>query len=502
MIQSDILLSRLKLFEKYFFPILCGLVILRYVTVFLTYYDEILPAYNDEYVYFLQVKNFYENNNLKSPFSLNGVVSKFGEFGFHGFMYGLTHGLIAKMTGFQPHSIFSTNFVLTLLSFGFIFTIRQFSLSEKCILVVLVGTYTMCFHGCFSYMQEALQVFFAVGIMVVFLNLYPHQDTKLPVKWLILFFSIVILGTLHRILWIFVLPAIWFSYKRKFIWIFITIILTILALLYYQLFYATYSIGFLLEFKKSLDQNLIQSINILITHFRDNFYLFRHTISNSNAWWKINNLTLLLFPLFLFGKYFYTKDKKYIGLFLLINSPIFVIFVLYSANGITGLRVLAFTHYLIAFAVIISRTRLLIYSLLIFRLIYFWEQSEGTVSQLKTYYSKQYQQVQAKNLYQDWNNLTKLSTADKKDEIQVRLPNILLGFFNPNSVVLPVKNKIGQRIFYIVDFDNPKDFYEDYDFRVFYPPERQVDSTQFISLFQINEFVVCKRKAQTISNEN
>jgi len=186
--------------------------------------------------------------------------------------------------------------------------------------VVLVGTYIMCFHGCFSYMQEALQVFFAVGIMILFLNLYLHQNTKLSVKWLILFFSFVILGALYRILWIFILPAIWFLDKRKFIWIFITIILTILALLYYQLFYATYSTGFLLKFKESLDQNIIQSINILITQFRDNFYLFRHTIRNSSVWWKVNNLTLLLFPLFLFGKYLYTKDKKYIGLFFLINS--------------------------------------------------------------------------------------------------------------------------------------------------------------------------------------
>ncbi len=97
----------LKKIEKGFFWVLLMLVLGIYFRTYFTYYDQILPAYNDEYGYYLQVKNFYENTSLKMPFSLDGLVSEVGQFSFHGFSYGLFHGSIAKIFGFHNHSIFT-----------------------------------------------------------------------------------------------------------------------------------------------------------------------------------------------------------------------------------------------------------------------------------------------------------------------------------------------------------------------------------------------------------
>jgi len=157
------------------------------------------PVGSDEYHYVLEAKSAYANGTWHSPFTLYERVARVGDFGFHGFMYNALHGAVARVLGYKAVWVVWVNVALLAAAVLLLYISRSMTLPQA----ALASAYLlMCFVVpvyTFTFMQENVQVFFAVLVWLVLQRMLVQRPGAH--LWTGVFYAVITLATLFRPQW-------------------------------------------------------------------------------------------------------------------------------------------------------------------------------------------------------------------------------------------------------------------------------------------------------------
>ena len=160
--------------------------------------DGIAPAWSDEFAYVAEARSLVLNRNLRTPFMINELVAKVGQFGSHGFAYAVVDGAFAAATGWEWNFKILSNVILLVVACVVAMCGSGIPAGRRsAIVAVLLTGYILPLYF-FTYMQEVLQVTLAVCVF----RLFQRADREpLNARWLVGLAAICISMTLFRAIW-------------------------------------------------------------------------------------------------------------------------------------------------------------------------------------------------------------------------------------------------------------------------------------------------------------
>ena len=319
---------------------ICVIALEKYFVEFLAISSNYLPVWSDEFFYYLNTYSFYINNSLEASFTFNGKGSEIIGADAHGFMYPLTHGLIAKVFGWSNLNIVITNlFFLALSAFSFS-RIKFLSFFEKLFCITLIIVYPFGFLYGFTYMQETINILFAVIASKELFLVYSEQKRK---KAHILAFSLIILlASLYRPTWLFGLVMLLpIATSRKELSFLTTIFFAgiLLSFIYVKYFFEFVPNFFNSALNNLQSQGVVVFIKILFKHV---FHNINHLLSFNKGFPYFFMKANIIFWALLFSVLALKKKEKLlqaVSLFYLINILFLLFF--YDAHSWREIRYLS-----------------------------------------------------------------------------------------------------------------------------------------------------------------
>ncbi|MBN2537059.1 hypothetical protein JXB37_02140 [candidate division WOR-3 bacterium] len=241
---------------------------------------QYLPVSSDEVGYYSRARAFCEHGTLTSPFVLEESVSRVGQFSSHGISYNLLHGLVARAVGFHPLNAIVTNLIFLLLALALI-AVQRLPLSRRLFLVAVVLLYFTLPVYLFTWMQETMQVFFAVVAGVLLLAVYRETDPRRRRRNVVLFVVAMVVAAWFRLSWmmfLFCLVPLARSWSRALLYAAGALAGVVAGMVYTSLFHASYPYGFLASLRPVLQQgDVLRAAGLLAGNFWSNLvtYFFR-----------------------------------------------------------------------------------------------------------------------------------------------------------------------------------------------------------------------------------
>lgn len=210
----------LKRPATYVWALLTILLVVFYLGRFKELRHTYQPNGTDEFLYYLEAKNISAHHNYHTPITFDGVVSKIGSFGIHGWGYAVVDGWLGKIFNAQDPSVLISNCLLLLITLIIIFRFKELSLSERWLLSALLLSHHVILRYTFSFYQETLQFLF--GFIMAYQLYCMYRKTDMPTrKELLWYVATVLLYTQFRyngFLWIFGLTPL-LQYKSLRWWV-------------------------------------------------------------------------------------------------------------------------------------------------------------------------------------------------------------------------------------------------------------------------------------------
>lgn len=298
------------------------------------------PVWNDEHFYYINANAYFQNNTLAAALTLNGKGSIIFKCDPHGFAYPLLHGSFAKLIGWHSSNFILFNFLLIALSIVLIFYLLPVSLNKKIYIIAIFLLFPFIPLYAFTYMQELIQVFFAVLLGVLLYHISEEKNNK---KLIVIFVLAIVVASLFRGSWFFWLIGLlpFANNKRELLYFFILFILGFFA-----------SIAFVNLFGEAVPNYFSQMIALLLDGkiYEVAHSLFMHTLNNVKLYLFSTNSSLVYFSMkFLtagvIGFFSYhaikTKDKMSISIVLMGLVNFILVFIFYDANYWREIRTLS-----------------------------------------------------------------------------------------------------------------------------------------------------------------
>ncbi len=193
--------------KKYFnkklgiYSILLTTVFSVYAVIIYKVLGNSFPFYNDSMSYYYEAYKLYKYNSLEAFFTLDGKVSEWGNFAYHGFAYSLLYGGIAKVIGWQIGTIQVMNILYTI-SVPCIFIFQKIELKKKLIFSILSLTTVVSSMFFFTYMQDSIHLLFSI---IITLLIYKVSKNNRNYILLIIFILLATVFRANWIIWLFAL---------------------------------------------------------------------------------------------------------------------------------------------------------------------------------------------------------------------------------------------------------------------------------------------------------
>jgi hypothetical protein len=207
--------------------LICLGLIAFYLFRFFSFGIPYMPYGTDEFLYFLEAKNISLHLNWDTPVSFDGVLSKWGDFGIHGWAYGTYNAFIAWLS-FSPSN---PNLVLAnvlLIAFAIFSIVRNnsFNSTQKAGFISLILSFHVVLRYTFTFYQESLQILFGVLLSSLLIAIYSSIDAKKRAILITQFILLILLYTQFRyngFLWGFGLAPLFLIDKKYLNFILISI---------------------------------------------------------------------------------------------------------------------------------------------------------------------------------------------------------------------------------------------------------------------------------------
>jgi MFS family permease len=171
-----------------------------------------LPVWSDEFFYYTNSFSFFKNNTLQAALTFSGSGSSVLGADAHGFAYPLLNGVIAKIFGWSNTNFIYTNFFFVAVSLLLIWLQKNITNGQKVLVTAAVLLFPFFILYGFTYMQECVQMFFAITCSILVYKIY-KEDKR---KHYALFLVTIIVAAFFRPLWLFWLVALVPFAKNKF----------------------------------------------------------------------------------------------------------------------------------------------------------------------------------------------------------------------------------------------------------------------------------------------
>lgn len=343
----------MKIKKIYFYLLIisCVVTLIKY---FFEFSDLIthnyLPIWSDEFFYYVNAYSVYINKSLTAALTYNGAGSKLFGSDAHGFMYPLTHGVFAYLIGWHNLNIVFTNLLFLFLSALYVLNVSFLNRVDKLFCLVLILCYPFGFLYGFTFMQETINIFFAVIASKELYLIYKQPDKQK--KHIALFVLILCIAALYRPTWLFglvMLIPIATSKKQL-----LVLTLVVLACISTSFVYVTYFFEFVPNFfnhaLESLhNHGIITFIDILFWHFYDNIDVFT-SLDNDLSYIFMKFVIIFLAFMFLIQGII-RKEKVLLATSLFFFTNILFLFILYDAHSWREIRFLSPLFYFAVFMI-------------------------------------------------------------------------------------------------------------------------------------------------------
>lgn len=153
-----------------------------------------LPAWSDEYWYFVNAKSFEENMSLQAAFTFDGIGSLVFQADTHGFAYPVLNGLFSKIVGRHDYNFQLLHFIYLLVSLIVFWSVSFLNKTQKLMASILLLSFPFASLYAVTFMQEIVHILFAVIASVLLYKIYETKDAK----YIIVFVMWLLLASLFR----------------------------------------------------------------------------------------------------------------------------------------------------------------------------------------------------------------------------------------------------------------------------------------------------------------
>ena len=185
--------------------IILGILLYGIVMIYTYQYLKIANKYQawttDEFFYYTEAKAISAHNIYQTPASLDGNTSYIGDFGFHGVSYAIIDGWLSKLFfRAQDPPLILINFITCLGTLAVVLLFKPFSLNDRIKIALVIATHYVFYTWTLSYMQETIQIFFAVLALRFLYHLYEDRFTARS-NYLYYYLIIIIVAITFRYGW-------------------------------------------------------------------------------------------------------------------------------------------------------------------------------------------------------------------------------------------------------------------------------------------------------------
>jgi hypothetical protein len=435
--------------------IIVGTVYFQFLTKISSKYH---PVWNDEYLYYVNAKAYFQNNTFQAALTLDGKGSLVFKCDPHGFAYPLTHGTIASICGWHSSNFIWFNFFLIAVSCVLIFYLLPITPTKKISILTIMLLFPFIPLYAFTYMQELIHVFFAVIIGILFYHISQRKNNKILIA---IFLITIIIASLFRSLWFFWIIGLlpFANNRRQQIFFLILFILGCLAsFTFVKLFMEAFPNYFTTIIARLLDGEIYDVSRSLLMHTLMNVKLYFFSTNNSLVYFSMKFLTAGVIGYFTYLS-IKTKDKISIAIMLIGFINFIMLFVFYDANYWREIRTLSPLFYFSMLFLVLKIEKKSTYLLI------------GVLFALFTLTIKiTHQQIKDRNLSINYNKpehdaYRSIAQEVSKDKI-ILIKNVPKEDYS-FLLYLPLQNKYNQPLRYMLPlYETP---FKEYEYILYFP---------------------------------
>ncbi len=302
------------------------------------------PVWTDEVDYWLQINSFKEVGFSNGFFSINELTSNssFSHYGTHGPMFPILYGSIARIFGWFYYSGPLFNLLLVSLSLLIFLCVTRPD-RKQTILVIL---FLLFFYQLHLYipttMQESLNTSFAILFSAFFIRLIIFHDKRLQNKIGVLL--LITIASLFRIIWIFTIFPIIYSFfndqkplSKKLIYSIIGgLLFSIFMVIIYNYWTSPYPSGFIFQITNgelNIHQLTLVELRLILSNLKKLFGINLPIIET-----EIYIRYLYLLVIFILALSIKKNQKTYISILYILVSTLVITILIYD---IGNFRILA-----------------------------------------------------------------------------------------------------------------------------------------------------------------
>ncbi|HRG59542.1 MAG TPA: hypothetical protein PK323_11340 [Bacteroidia bacterium] len=346
--------------------------VLMLIIVFSFYFHGLIkvnvnyhPVWNDEFFYFINANAYFQNNTLQAALTLNGIGSVIFKSDAHGFIYPLLHGGFAKLVGWHTFNLIWFNFLLIGISLCLIFYLLPIPFNSKLNVTLIMLLFPFIPLYAFTYMQEIMQVFFAIVISILFYHISQKNNNKGLILVLVL---IIILSSLFRASWFFWLIGLLPFAKNKLQQIYFSILFIlgfIASIVYINLFSEAVPNYFSNMLSLLLKGEVYEVTHSLFFHTLQNIKLYFFSTNKSLVYFSMKFLTAGTIAFFSYDA-IKSKDKLSMSILLIGFVNFILVFIFYDANYWREIRTLSPLFYFTILFLVLKLQKRSLYLLICF----------------------------------------------------------------------------------------------------------------------------------------
>lgn len=441
-------------YEKIIFLIIFIFVVFKYIQLIFQINCNYFPVWSDEFFYFVNIQSFIENNTLNASLTFSGSGSTIFGADAHGIGYPILHGVIGKIFGWGNLNFIIFNIFIVIATIVVLIKQSFLKFNEKIFASSILLLFPFIPLYSFTYMQEVIHVFIAVVLSVLIYNIYKSENN---VFYIIIFITIVLLSGFLRGLWMFWLIGLLplsKNYKQFLIYSLVFLLGAVVSFIITSLFLENtpnYFSSVLILLKQG---EYLKSIESLFNHFINNIQLYFFSKEGGIVYIAMKYIVFLSTVYFLV-LYLISKTRLHFSLFLIGFLNFFLLFFLYDACSWREIRSMSPIFYFYILFISFELKSVYKYFILIGFLILFILNFKMS----KTWIFERNQSLNNKNVNeQNYYN----EIINNVDNDKIVLVDFIPRDYSWDLLYLPLKNKNGSQIKYIIQYYNVNKVKYDY----------------------------------------
>ncbi len=411
--------------------------------------DRHLPMWSDEFLHYVNSYNFYINTTTQAAFTFGGKGAIVGGGSAHGFMYYFFHGSVAKLFGWSNLTMIINNYVLVFLTILVVFVqkIKRFTIINKVFASLLILSFPFLPVFLQTYMQEVINVFFAVCCSVFVAKIY-EENNESKVKIIVSFICFLAFISLFRPLWLFwivVLIPLSKSRKEFAFWIILTTISFSTSFVFIKLFFESVPDWFTNFTILLRTESLHTLVHMFTSHARHNIFQYRSL--HSDFIYNLMKFSYVFIIIYFFVRFLLKKNRIDLACFLVLTLNISMLILFYDAYQWREIRSLAPIYYFSCIFIALHTTNIQKYLLLALLLPSFFFVSFNNPFEKLQNKNSVHEVERLRSILQD--SLSNLNIDKKTNTILV---NYSPSDYSCKEISFPVRTRNNIPIRYIVPY--------------------------------------------------